>query len=383
LKTTTKIAGSAIVIAAAGTAAEVITSPAKKTTMIFNDGQDAPKKDTLPPASTTATSGKRLTVMQQQKLLDPPPFSVTSTKSLVFDAPFGEGEDRHTGVRAASALVKLGQSFVIAQDDSNFAAVWTKDGIQPLRMFSGEHGDTFSPARGNKKHKPDIELGASFVVDGKDAAVMFGSGSTDQRTRAAWIVEGPSGHTVKTADLKSLYDAAIQRIGIAASSLNLEASAAVGDRVVFFQRGNGEGAVNASFSVSQKILESALLNGTTIKSSDLREVRKHQLGDLDGCGLGFSDAAPLPDGRILFLAAAEASPNTYDDGAVAGSVIGILDHDGAATVLHRVPDGPDGPYKLEGLAIDRVEGNVVHLRAVEDADTPSKPSTALELRLVL
>ena len=64
--------------------------------------------------------------------------------------------------------------------------------------------------------------------------------------------------------------------------------------------------MNASFSVSQKVLESALLNGTPIKSSDLREVRKHQLGDLDGCGLGFSDAAPLPDGRILFLAAHSA-----------------------------------------------------------------------------
>jgi hypothetical protein len=48
-----------------------------------------------------------------------------------------------------------------------------------------------------------------------------------------------------------------------------------------------------------------------------------------------------------------------------------------------VPDGPRGPYKLEGLAVDGVQGRVVHLRAVEDADDPTKASTALRLRLAL
>lgn len=345
-----------------------------------------PTKTQAPPEppKTTRPSGQRLTVMQQQKVFDTPTLAVTSTQSLVFDATFGEGADRHVGVRAASALVKLGDAFVIAQDDSSFCAVWTDAGVRPLRLFADRgHGDTFSPARGNKAHKPDLELGATFAVGGREAAVLFGSGSTDARMTAAWIVEAPGGYAVHTADLASLYAAACQRLGLPKDALNLEGAAAVGDTVVFFQRGNGIGGVNASFAVAQATLEAALVDGRPIAPSDLRAVRRHALGALDGCALSFSDAAPLPDGRVLFLAAAEASPNTYDDGQIAGSVLGVLEHDGSARVLARVPDGPRGPYKLEGLAVERVDGATVHLRAVEDADDPTKASTALRLRLVL
>ncbi len=358
--------------------------PAKPAEAPVDARDPAKPAPALEPPKTTRPSGKRLTTMQQQKTFDPPTLAVTSTQSLRFDAPFGEGPDRHDGVRAASALVRLGGAFLIAQDDSNVCAVWRDAGVRPLRLFADRgHGETFSSARGNKAHKPDLELGATFAVGGREAAVLFGSGSTAARMTAAWVVEAPGGYAVHTAELASLYAAACQRLGLARDALNLEGAAAVGDRVVFFQRGNGAGGVNASFSVSQPTLEAALVDGRAIAASDLREVRRHALGDLDGCALGFSDAAPLPDGRVLFLAAAEASPNTYDDGAVAGSVVGVLEHDGSAKVLARVPDGPRGPYKLEGLAVDGVEGRVVHLRAVEDADDPTKASTALRLRLAL
>lgn len=334
---------------------------------------------TLTPA--VGVAGPRLRLPEMQA--DGPALVVEAQGPLMFSAPFGDGPDRHVGVRAASALVPLGSAFVIAQDDSNFAALWTPSGLTPLRLFPDVHGDTYSSARGNKAHKPDLEAGASFDVGGRPAAVLFGSGSTDARLRAAWVSEGPEGHQVRTAELPSLYAAARQRLGLAADVLNLEAAAAVGERVYFFQRGNGEGGVNASFVVPRATLEAALVSGAPIAAHDLREVRRHSLGALDGCPLGFSDAAPLPDGRVLFLAAAEASPNTYDDGAVAGSVIGVLEHDGTARVLQRVPDGPDGPYKLEGLAVERVDGARVHLRALEDADDPTQASTALRLRLEL
>lgn len=338
----------------------------------------APDKSLTP---AVGAAGPRLRLPEMRA--DGPALVVEARGPLMFSAPFGDGPDRHVGVRAASALVPLGSAFVIAQDDSNIAALWTPGGVQPLRLFPDVHGDTYSSARGNKAHKPDLEAGASFDVGGRPAAVLFGSGSTEARVRAAWVSEGPEGYQVRTADLPSLYAAARQRLGLAADVLNLEAAAAVGERVYFFQRGNGAGGVNASFVVPRATLEAALVSGATIAAHDLREVRRHSLGALDGCPLGFSDAAPLPDGRVLFLAAAEASPNTYDDGAVAGSVIGVLEHDGTARVLQRVPDGPDGPYKLEGLAVERVDGARVHLRAVEDADDPSKASTALRLRLEL
>lgn len=308
------------------------------------------------------------------------PLSIVSAQPLVFDAPFGEGEDRHRGVRAASALVRLGDGYLVAQDDSNFAASWRGSSVTPLRLFVGTSGDTFSTARGNKPHKPDLEMGATVSIGGSEAAVLFGSGSTPARMRAVWVT---TAHAVHSADLSSLYAAAQTRLGIGADALNLEGAAAVGDRVVFFQRGNGAGGVNASFAIAQRTLEAALVDGQPIAASALFDVRRHDLGTLDGCALGFSDAAPLPDGRILVVAAAEASPNTYDDGAVAGSVLMVLEATGELVGRVRVPDGPQGPYKLEGVAVDRVEGGIAYVRAVEDADDPARPSTALTLALVL
>lgn len=332
-----------------------------------------PKTD---PPRTTQTSGKRL-----KPLNGPPaPITLVSIGPLSFDAPFGEGQDRHEGVRAASALVRLGDALLIPQDDSAFAAVWTASGVTPLRLFEGE-ALTFSEARGNKASKPDLELGASFLLGGSPAAVLFGSGSTAARMRAV-IVRGPEGPVV-TVDLSSLYAAAARRLGLEAGALNLEGAASSGDEVVFFQRGNGPGGVNASFRVPIATLEAALLEGAPVEAHDLREVRRHLLGSLDGCALGFSDATPLPDGRVLFLAAAEDSPSTFDDGAIAGSVIGVLELDGSARVLARVPDGPDGPLKLEGLAVERLDGRMATVIAVEDADDPAKPSTAVRLLLDL
>ncbi len=315
----------------------------------------------------------------------PPALTITAAQPLSFDAPFGDGADRHTGVRAASALVKLGDAYLVAQDDSNFAAVWRPGSITALRVFDHDGADTFSSARGNKAHKPDLELGTTLRVGDAEAAVLLGSGSTPARMRAAVVTPAatPGGFDVRTADLSSLYAAAQARLGIGADALNLEAAAAVGERVLFFQRGNGAGAVNASFAVARHRLEAALLDGRPLAASDLFDVRRHALGTLDGCALGFSDAAPLPDGRVLVLAAAEASPNTYDDGAIAGSVLMVLDPSGVLSDPVRVPDGPDGPYKLEGLAVARVEDGVAHLVAVEDADDPDAPSTALTLRLAL
>lgn len=312
-----------------------------------------------------------------------PQLAVRSAEPISFDVPFGEGLDRHEGVRAASALVRLGSRLIIGQDDSNFAAIISEGKITGLRLFDNVAGDTYSPERKNKAEKPDIELGATFSVGGQDAAVMFGSGSTARRMRAAWITEADGELSVQSRDISSLYQAAMQRLGLGPDVLNLEGCAPAGDKIVFFQRGNGAGGVNATFAVKQQTLEAALLEGKKIEASDVRELRRYDLSRYAPAGLGFSDATPLPDGRILFLAAAEDSPNTFDDGAILGSVLGVLSADGELLGVTRVPDGPDGPYKLEGVTVLGVEGGVARVMAVEDADDPSKASVKLLLDYVL
>ena len=96
----------------------------------------------------------------------------------------------------------------------------------------------------------------------------------------------------------------------------------------------------------------------------LRSVRPVALGSLEGVALGFTDVCPLEGRALLFAAAAEAGGSTYDDGAVAGSVVGLLEDDQVRAVW-RVA----GRDKIEGLWA-QPRGAGVDLWLVADADDP-------------
>lgn len=309
--------------------------------------------------------------------------ALLETITLRFSEPFGEGSDRHDGVRAASSILKFAGGYLIAQDDSTFAAFWKDTQINPIRLFPPQEGaDTFSPARGNKKLKPDLELGVVVPLEAQPAAIFFGSGSTDKRMRAAIVREDLS---AATTEIPSLYNAAMHVLGIGGAVLNLEAATEIPGGVRFFQRGNGQTGtpVNASFDLDLETLAKALNGEQQIQPQDLRNVRRYDLGFLDGAALGFSAATTLPDGRVVFVAAAEASPNTYDDGPCTGSVIGVIDKDGTVSSVAELPPGPEGPRKIEGLALESVEGKSATFRLVEDADDPTRASTAIRVRFAL
>ena len=68
-----------------------------------------------------------------------------------------------------------------------------------------------------------------------------------------------------------------------------------------------------------------------IDVEEIASLRTYELGELDGVELCFSDATPLGDGLVVFTASAED-----DDGAIHGSVIGLLDPGGDVTRLRRI-----------------------------------------------
>jgi uncharacterized protein DUF6929 len=107
-----------------------------------------------------------------------------------------------------------------------------------------------------------------------------------------------------------------------------------------------------------------------------------ELGTIEGVRLGFTDAALLPDGRSVFLAAAEDAPDAIADGPVSGSVVGLLEPsaDGVGARWTRLVggDGRPSPYKVEGVAIDRdVRGGWL----LTDSDDPRVPAMLLKVEL--
>jgi hypothetical protein len=96
------------------------------------------------------------------------------------------------------------------------------------------------------------------------------------------------------------------------------------------------------------------------------------LPELRGVPLGFTDAAPLPDGSWVFTAVAEDTDDAFHDGPCAGAAIGMAD------VRHRMQWlRPVEPlYKIEGIDVTAARGSA-RLLLVTDADDPATPAQLL------
>lgn len=281
---------------------------------------------------------------------------VTATRRLTFD----DGSP----VRAASAIVSYGDGWLITQDDSTLGAHWRPGSVLPLRLLDPVEGlDTFASADGSKHLKPDLEA-ACVLPDG--TVLLLGSGSTPARRRGVRL----SGQEAVVEDLTALLGRVAVALGVPHDVLNLEGACLVGDRLRWFHRGlPAAGWPSASVDLPLDVpLHEASPDG----------VLRYDLGTVAGVGLAVTDAVALGDGLVLVSAAAEDSPNTYDDGPVVASALVLLDGD---RVLDRaqVPLVDDRIAKIEGLAVVDETGSGARLVATIDADDHTSPSPVLEL----
>ena len=279
--------------------------------------------------------------------------------------------DDGTPVRAASAVTAYEGGWLVVQDDATHGAWWRDDSISRVRVFPAVEGhDVFSAADGTKHLKPDLEAGCP--VPG--GVLLLGSGSTPARMRGA-LLAGPAA-PVQVADLAPLYAAVTAALGLDPALLNLEGACLVGDALRWFHRGAAD-VPSASVDVDLAGLLACFRAGG---AEDVRVsgLRTYDLGAVDGVALAVTDALALDDGTVLVSAAAEDTPNPYDDGPVVGTALALLDDDGVRAVA-RLPDVGGEPVKVEGLAPRAVRPDGLEVLAVVDADDPDQPSAALVL----
>nr|MBA3501179.1 hypothetical protein [Deltaproteobacteria bacterium] len=138
-------------------------------------------------------------------------------------------------------------------------------------------------------------------------------------------------------------------------AINIEGVALIGDALWFFHRGN-----------------TSEHDGPAIVRVDrawnVRDVERVDLGRAEGIAIGFTDACAVGD-NVVFIAAAEASPNAIDDGVVLARVIGVYDRDGVRTAPLPVDKKP------EGLAMRGED----HAWITVDPDNPDEPTTLYEV----
>lgn len=278
---------------------------------------------------------------------------------------FGDGAP----VRAASAVAAHGGGWLVAQDDATHAAWWRDDAVERRRVFPPVEGlDVFDEAAGTKHLKPDVE--AACAVPG--GVLLLGSGSTAARTRGALVPAG--GAAARVVDLAAVQHEVARALGLPRDLLNLEGACLVGDVLRWFQRGSGD---RPSGSVDLEL--APLLRGTPVVVGVARHLELPRVG---GVALTVTDAVALPDGTVLVSAAAEDTPNAVDDGPVVATALALLDGDGVRDLV-ALPELDGQVCKVEGLALEGVDGGRLGLLAVVDADDPQRPSQALRLLVEL
>lgn len=315
--------------------------------------------------------------------------TIVSRRALRYRDGGDAGGDRTGHVRAASGVTwaRVGgrERLVIAQDDASYLAVVDPTAEPPevgaLALGHVVQGRrVFESRLGNKRHKLDLEACTTLALGGEEHVLVVGSGSLPIRERFV-LVRG-DGET-RIVDASSFYAALRAQARFSGSELNLEGAAALGERVVFVQRGNGAPSadrepVDATCSVSRDAL-AAFLEGGPVPRID--DVTVYELGRVDGVRLTFTDATPV-GADLAFLAGAEASPDAIEDGAVVGVAIGRMTPGGEARwTLVREADGSPYLGKAEGLA-PRTRGvDDGRFWAVVDRDDPDHAADLLELEL--
>ncbi|MBI4510438.1 MAG: hypothetical protein HY698_12445 [Deltaproteobacteria bacterium] len=278
---------------------------------------------------------------------------------------------RDLDLAAASGIAALGSLLYVVADDETDLRVLARDGA-PLGTIPLFAESLPEDPVARKAAKPDLEA-VTLLPDSR--VLVLGSGSTPARMRGAAVPPWPCADSPRLIDLAPLYQSLSRKI----PELNIEGAAASQGLLRLFHRGNGAAGVSAVVDLSLDGVLDALCASRPWDQGLVREIHRVQLGSLQGIPLGFTDAAPLPGGQLIFSAAAEDSPDTYRDGPCAGSIVGLMDADLRVLWTKLI----DTPTKIEGLhASLSSHGASIELLMVADADDPRQKSPLLEASIL-
>lgn len=298
------------------------------------------------------------------------------------DGPSDE-DDRPPHVRAASGLSAFREYLAVIQDDANWLALIDADQqVTAVPLPPSPRGDrVFSRKRGNRDDKYDLEACVTVRSGEGLELVGFSSGSRHEREWILRVREGADGELKgEFVAAPAFYAALRANTDFCGAGLNIEGALALDhDRVRLFQRGNAEPcdgleAVDATAEFSWAALCEHLSDPESTPPPSLENIRRYDLGALGDVRLTFSDAEHLGGGRVLYSASAEGTGDKGEDGAIHGSVLGIIEADGHARWAHLCDeDGQPFRGKVEGLTLDLNDPRkVCFVIDDDDEDSPSR-----------
>ncbi len=248
------------------------------------------------------------------------------------------------GLGATSGLVFDGNSLFLISDNSSFLYEYhfQSSKLESIRLFENSQANLL------KSEKLDFES----IVKHNNSLFLFGSGSTEKRMTA--VEYNLKNKNINTIDLTPLFIQIKTSTGIDSKNINIEGVVKYKKKWLFFQRGNGTEAQNGVIQ-----FENTFIHPTKIKFIPI------DLPQFNNVNATFTDAILVKD-KIYFLATAENSNSTYEDGTVLGSWIGILNAD---TLQLEFYAQISKQHKMEGITLYKNSKAEIDFLLCEDNDT--------------
>ena len=254
------------------------------------------------------------------------------------------------GIGSASGILLHEDLLYIISDNSSFLYQYDIKNLNLTKVALVENCKENIP----KKDKLDLE--AIALKDNK--LHIFGSGSTENRNKKFTYDTITS--KIEEENLEPVYKFIKHNLNITDDELNIEGALYKDEILYLFQRGNGCDNKNGIIILDREA------QFFPIALPKIKNVRAT-----------FTDAI-LIDDKIYFLAAAEDTTSTYDDGEVLGSIIGCLTIE---TLKIDFTFQISNKNKFEGLTLYKKTATQIELLLCEDNDSEELMSTIFLLKL--
>jgi hypothetical protein len=259
------------------------------------------------------------------------------------------------GIGSASGLVYKDNSLFVISDNGSFLYEYQIREKELTKIPLLANSQENIP----KKDKFDFE---SIVLKGNKLHIL-GSGSTSKREKR--ITYNLQTREIEEKSLSKLYQNFKETASISNDELNIEGALFYNDNWFLFQRGNGVNSRNGIFKIN------------SLKTEFHTEFIKIQLPKIKHIETSFTDAILVED-KIYFLATAENTISTYDDGEILGSIIGRMN---SQTFEIEFTQKISDNHKFEGLTLYTKTETEIQFLICEDNDTEVLETNIYKLTL--
>ena len=274
---------------------------------------------------------------------------------------------------SASGIAVLEDRVYVEADDSPWLFT-VDDQFRVIERSRIKDWPTDENERITKAIKPDLESMAAVTDGGADFLILLGSGSKPKIRETGFVVSD-DGAIVHETNMQAAY--AELKTAAKIDELNLEGLAVADGDVFMLNRINGGG--NFVFRVGSQQFRDYMFG----RASTLGEVEafKLKLPEIAGFEAGLSGADFWRErNSIILTSSVEATGNSYDDGQILGSFIGVVGIDSlrqdalndVTAVSHLVQAGGKPiRTKLESIIIRAHDNTSIGGIAVSDNDDGS------------